>query len=256
MRRLAALALVGLTLAACGGGGGGKGNGNGGNGNGNAAGDTAAESTVAAGGAADDTPLPAECTPAPYTVTAVRDGENPAGSTDFQVIGAAGLPIPLVPDKAQALSYEQVTEQGANTDLLGYVVFFGDEAFGPADVSMFGGYAPNEAGKGRGAISIFPTSTTPLAVGDVLTPGPLTGLDMLTTLNAISVDFKATPDELTAYLETIEGTVTILGLNSTSICVEADLFWGISSGGPDAEGGLTVKGIFTAPLAERTLAFT
>jgi hypothetical protein len=254
MRRLAALALVGLTLAACGGGGG---KGNGGNGNGASAGDTGAvQTTAATDGVGDDTSLPAECTPAPYTVTAVRDGENPAGSTDFQVIGAAGLPIPLVPDKAQSLSYEQVSEQGADTDLLGYVVFFGDEAFGPADVSMFGGYAPTEAGKGRGAISIFPTSTTPLAVGDVLTPGPLTGLDMLTTLNAISVDFKATPDELTAYLETIEGTVTILGLNRTSICVQADLHWGISGGGPDADGGLTVKGIFTAPLAERTLAFT
>lgn len=254
MRRLAALATVVLLLAACGGGNKGtKGANNNGNGNGNG---TAAglDTTVAAGG--DDTALPAECTPAPYTVSAVRDGEKPAGAADYQVIGTAALPIPLVPDAAQALTPAQVSEQGDTTDLLGYVVFFGDEAFGPADVSMFGGYAPTVEGKSRGAISLFPATTTPLAVGDVLTPGSLDGLEMLTTLNRVNLDFKATPDELTSYLDSVEGQVTILGLNSSSICVQVDLSWGYTGGGPDPDGALTVTGIFTAPLAERTLPFT
>lgn len=253
MRRLAALASIVLLLAACGGGNkGGKGNANnnGNNGNGTTAGLDTTVAAVDAGPA-----LPAECTPAPYSVTAVRDGAQPAGAADYQVVGTAGLPIPLVPDAAQALSSTQVFEQGATTDLLGYVVFFGDEAFGPADVSMFGGYAPTIEGKSRGAISIFPATTTPLAVGDVLTPGSLDGLEMLTTLNRVLVDFKATPDETTAYLDSIEGQVTILGLNSSSICVDVDLSWAYA-GGSDADGTLTVQGIFTAPLAERTLPFT
>ena len=255
MRRFAALATIVLLVAACGGGGkGAKGN----------AGpdDTFANDGTAPGidttvvGQPDDTPLPAQCTPAPYTVTAVRDGDEPAGAAAYEVVGTAALPIPLVPDAAQALTPAQATEQGATTDLLGYVVFFGDEAFGPADVSMFGGYAPTAEGHSRGAISIFPATTTPLAVGDVVTPGSLDGLQMLTTLNRITLDFKATPDELTSYLESIEGQVTILGLNSSSICFDVDLTWAYTGGGPDPDGTLTVQGIFTAPLADRTLPFT
>ena len=251
MRRFAALATVVLLTAACGGGKGAKG--------GAGPDDTFANDGTAPGldttAPSDDAALPAECTPAPYTVTAVRDGAQPAGAADYQVVGTAGLPLPLVPDAAQALTSTQVFEQGATTDLLGYVVFFGDEAFGPADVSMFGGYAPTAEGSSRGSISIFPATTTPLAVGDVLTPGSLDGLQMLTTLNRILLDFKASPDETTAYLDSIAGQVTILGLNSSSICVDVDLSWAYA-GGSDADGTLTVKGIFTAPLADRTIAFT
>lgn len=248
MRRLAALATVVLLTAACGS-----------DDEGNSAdGGTAPGLTTTVPDQAVDegAALPAECTPAPYTVSAVRDGEKPAGAAEYQVVGTAALPIPLVPDAAQALSPAQASEQGASTDLLGYVVFFGDEAFGPADVSMFGGYAPTAEGRSRGAISIFPATTTPLAVGDVLTPGSLDGLEMLTTLNRITVDFKATPDELTSYLDTVDGTVTILGLNSSSICLDVDLTWGYTGGGPDPDGTLTVTGIFTAPLAGRSLPFT
>ena len=100
--------------------------------------------------------MPAECVPAPYTVVAQRDGEQPAGSATFGVVGAAALPIPLVPNKAGSLTDAEAIAEGATTDLLGYVVFFGDEEFGPDDVSMFGGYAPETDGAARGAISIFP----------------------------------------------------------------------------------------------------
>lgn len=255
MRRLAALASVVLLTAACGGSDD-KGNANNGN-NGNGNGTTAGLDTTVASVPVDAGPaLPAECTPAPYTVTALRDGDKPAGAAEYGVVGTAALPIPLVPDAAQALTPAQVSEQGNSTELLGYVVFFGDEAFGPADVSLFGGYAPTAEGNSRGAISIFPSTTTPLAVGEVITPGTLDGLEMLTTLNRITLDFKATPDELTSYLNSIEGTVTILGLNSSSICLDVDLSWGYTGGGPDPDGTLTVKGIFTAPLAPRSLPFT
>ena len=256
MRRLAALATIILLTAACGGGGG-KGAKGGAGPDDTFAYDGTAPGldTTVAGGESTDA-LPAECTPAPYTVTARRDGEKPAGAAEYGVVGTAALPIPLVPDATQVLTPAQATEQGATTDLLGYVVFFGDEAFGPADVSMFGGYAPTAEGHSRGAISIFPATSTPLAVGDVLTPGSLDGLQMLTTLNRITLDFKATPDELTAYLASIEGQVTIVGLNSSSICLDVDLTWAYSDGGSTALGTLTVKGIFTAPLAERTLPFT
>ena len=199
--------------------------------------------------------LPAECVPSPYTVVAQRDGEQPAGSSAFEVVGTAALPIPLVPNKAGALTTEQVAEQGASTDLLGYVLFFGDEPFGPADVSMFGGYAPTAQGNSRGAISLFPSTATPIATGDVLTPGTLDGLDLVTYLNRVNLDFKATPDELTSYLNSIEGSVTVLGLTDAALCLEVDLSWQYSRGS-EPLGTLTVQGTFTAPLAPRTAPFT
>ena len=219
----------------------------------NAAGAATTADTVAAGDGAAG--LPSQCAPAPYTVVAQRDGEQPAGSEAFGVVGSAALPIPLVPNKAGALTTAQVTEQGASTDLLGYVLFFGDEPFGPSDVSMFGGYAPTAQGKSRGAISIFPNSTTPIAVGEVLTPGALDALDMVTYLNRINLDFKAGPDELTSYLNSVEGSVTVLGLTDAALCLDVDLSWQYSRGS-EPLGTLTVKGIFTAPLAPRTQPFT
>lgn len=199
--------------------------------------------------------LPEQCSPAPYTVVAQRDGELPAGSATFGVVGTAALPIPLVPDKAGALTPAQATEQGANTDLLGYVLFFGDEQFGPSDVSMFGGYAPTDVGANRGTISIFPKTATPIGVGDTLTPGTLDGLEMVTTLQSVLIDFKATPDELTSYLNDIAGSVTVVGLTPLALCLNVDLSWEYSKGS-SALGTLTVKGIFTAPLAPRTIPFT
>lgn len=198
--------------------------------------------------------LPAECVPSPYTVVAQRDGEQPAGSATFGVVGAAALPIPLVPNKAGSLTDAEAIAEGATTDLLGYVVFFGDEEFGPDDVSMFGGYAPETDGAARGAISIFPHTTAPLVVGDVLTPGTLDGLDMTTTLNRVLLDVKFAPDEFTSYLNDIEGDVTILGLTSSAICVDVNLQWEYSKGS-QALGTLKVNGIFTAALAPRSLPF-
>jgi hypothetical protein len=202
------------------------------------------------------TGLPAECVAAPFTVVALRDGEQPAGSTTYGVVGSAALPIPLVPNKSATIPAAQVTEDGATTDLLGYVLFFGDESFGPGDVSMFGGYAPAAAGHSRGTISIFPSTTTPLAVGDRLAPGQLDGLDMTTTLNRVNLDFKATPDELTSYLDSITGTVTVLGLTDGALCLDVDLAWKYSDFSSTPAGTLTVQGIFSAPLAPRTLPFT
>lgn len=200
--------------------------------------------------------LPEQCTPPPYTVVAQRDGERAAGSATFEVVGAAALPIPLVPDKAQTLTPAQVNEQGATTPLLGYTLFFVDEPFGPGDVSTFGGYEPEAVGKSRGNIGLFPDSTTPLAVGDVLTPGSLEALGMLTTFNRINMDFKAAPDELSGYLNEIRGSITILALTADFLCIDVDLSWDYSDFSSSADGVLTVQGIFTAPLAARSLPFT
>ncbi len=202
---------------------------------------------------ANNTPLPAECTLPPYIVHAVRDGGLAAGSPTFEVIGAAAVQIPLVPDKDQVLTDEQSYQMSLDTDLLGYGLIFGDEQFGVDDVSLFGGYTPEAAGKSRGLISIYPSTTTPLAVGDVVTGGLTDELGMYTTLTSLGMDFKATPDEFFGYANSIEGSVTILGLNDEAICLDVDLSWGVSDFSTGADGILTIQGIFTAPLADRTL---
>ena len=257
MRRPFALLALALLAVSCGGKDGGANGRVKTNGTVNTNGGSAATSEVADTDAATDglVGIPAECSPAPFTVVAQREGKQPAGSATFGVIGAAALPIPLVPDKAGALTPEQATAQGQATNLLGYVMFFGDEQFGPADVSMFGGYAPIADGAIRGTVSIFPKNTTPIGVGDTLTPGPLDGLEMVTTLQSVLMDFKATPDELTSYLNEIAGSVTVLGLTPLALCLDVDLTWEYSNGS-EAKGTLTLKGIFTAPLAPRSLPFT
>ena len=239
------LAIVALAaaLAACGGAGKSSSDGN------SASGDSSSGDT----GQANNSPLPAQCTFAPFTAHVVRDGVSPAGSDTYEVIGAAAVQIPLVPDKTQTLTPSQAIELGQTTDLIGYGLLFGDEAFGVADVSLFGGYAPEADGKSRGVVSIYPSTLTPLAVGDVVTPQRMDALEMFTTLNSLGMDFKAAPDEFSAYLNTIEGTVTILGLNDEAICLDVDLSWEVSDFSTAATGVLTIQGIFTAPLAERTL---
>ena len=248
VRRTVTIISVMLMVASCGGSTPSQTTGTGTDPSGTAANNTAAVDTGAG--------LPAECSPAPYQVQAQRDGEQAAGSAALDVIGSAALPIPLVPNKAGTLTDAQVRTGGATTDLLGYAVFFGDEPFGPSDISMFGGYEPTAAGKSRGNVSIFPDTTTPIAVGDVLTPGTLDGLDMLTTFNRVNMDFKASPDELTAYLGAITGSVTVLGLTEAAICLDVDLAWEYSDFGSSALGTLTVRGTLTAPLAPRSVPFT
>lgn len=202
----------------------------------------------------DDKPaLPAECVLPTFTAHVVRDGGLAAGSPTYEVIGAAAVQIPLVPDKAQTLTYEQSIQMGETTDLIGYGLLFGDEAFGVDDVSLFDGYTPEAAGKTRGVVSIYPHTQTPLAVGDVITSQPMEGLGMFSTINNLGMDFKTTPDEYTAYSNSIRGSVTIIGLTDQAICLKVDLAWDASDISTSATGTLTIKGIFTAPLTERTL---
>ena len=203
--------------------------------------------------AANNTAMPAECSLPPFTVHVVRDGEIAAGSDTYGVVGAAALQVPLVPDKTQTLAPEVAIQMGNDTDLIGYGLLFGDEAFGIEDVSLFSGYAPTVAGKSRGVVSIYPHTLTPLAVGDVVTPQPMDALNMFTTLSNIGIDFKNAPDEYMGYLGSVRGSVTILGLNDDAICLSVDLAWDASDVSTSATGTLTIQGIFTARLAERTL---
>ena len=189
-------------------------------------------------------------------MVAQRDGERPAGSATFEVVGAAALPIPLIPDTDNTLTPSQAAELGATTPLLAYILFFGDEPFGPDDVSTFGGYEPEGVGKSRGNIGLFPHTTTPLAVGDVVVGGSLDELGLQTTFNRIGLDFKAAPDELTGYLNEVQGSITILALDDDFLCIDVDLTWDYSDFSSSADGVLTVQGIFTAPLADRSLPFT
>jgi hypothetical protein len=245
---LASLAILALPLAACGGG------------DNKANGPRRTEaattgSTAGTEGAGDTSGLPAQCVAAPYTVTALRDGSKPAGSAEFSVTSAAAIPVPLVPNADNAIPFDEVMKLGDTTDLLLYSVIFADESIDIAAVDMFSGYTPVGAGKSRGFISIAPTSNAPLKAGDVIKPGELK-LGLQTTLSQVGMDFKSAPDELNAYLETAVGQVTILGLTESAICIDADLSWKYSDFGSEALGTLQLKGIFTAPLAARSLPFS
>jgi len=200
--------------------------------------------------------LPAQCTPAPFTVTAIRDGEQAAGAEQFTVTDALAIQIPLVPNKSGQLSAEEVMAQQDTTDLLGYALMFADEPIDPASVSLFGGWDPVGAGKVRGNVGIYPNSPTPFAVGDVITPGAIDGLDLTTTLNRIGLDLKSEPGQINAYTGDPQGSVTILGLTADAICLDVDLTWDYSDFGSETLGTLTIKGVFTAVLGPRTLSLT
>lgn len=212
-----------------------------------------------ADGSGSDSPagdLPPECVLPPYTVVAQRDGEAPLGSAEFGVVGAAAVQIPLVPNAAGELTTEEVMAQQDTTELLGYAILFGDEAIEPGDVSLFGGWEPEGAGKIRGNVGIYPNSTTPFAVGDVITPGRVDDLGMFTTLNRIGMDLKVEGGELNGYLGDAVGSVTILGLTSGAICLDVDLSWEYSDFGSEPLGTLTLKGTFAAALGPRTMSLT
>lgn len=200
--------------------------------------------------------LPAQCTPAPFTVTAMRDGEQPIGSEQFGVVSAIAVQIPLVPNKSGQLSSEEVMAQQGTTDLLGYAILFADEPIDPASVSLFGGWDPVGAGKTRGNVGIYPNSPTPFAVGDVVTPGAVDGLDLTTTLNRIGLDLKNEAGQLNAYTGDPRGSVTVLGLTDDAICLDVDLSWDYSDMGSTTLGTLTIKGVFTANLGPRTISLT
>ena len=196
--------------------------------------------------------LPAECQMPPYTVAAFRDGESLAGSEQFEVISAAAVEIPLVPNASGQLTIEQVLELQESTDLVGYAILFADEVIEPGSVSLFGGWEPVGAGNIRGNVGIYPNSTTPLAVGDVITPGIIDSLGMTTSLKRIGMDLKVS-DERNSYLNDAVGSVTIIGLTDDAICFDVDLSWEYG-GFSGAQGTLNIKGIFAAEIVTRTMS--
>jgi hypothetical protein len=208
---------------------------------------------------ADDDPfagLPAVCDPPPYRVAVMRDGDKPAGADNYRVVGSVAVPIPLVPNADGALSPGDVINEGKTTDLVMYSLIFGDEPIDPVGISAFSSYRPEAEGASRGFISIAPSDGTPLVAGDSIQPGSLASIGMQTTLNTIGLDFKTSPDELTAYTDGISGTVIVLGLTATALCIDADLSWRYVGSGGDDGGMLTMRGVFTAILAERAAAFS
>lgn len=196
-------------------------------------------------------PLPAECRLPPFTVTAARDGESPAGSEGYEVVGAAVLPIPLVPDRDEKLDLDEAQERAETTDLLMYGMVFGSEPIDAGELSMFGGYEPTEDNS-RGFVTIAPSSPDrPLRVGDIVTPGPASGLNTFTVLTLVGMDLKAVPGEVTSYLGEARGEVKILALTPEAMCLDVDLQWNYSDFGAEPLGALTIKGVFAAPLARR-----
>lgn len=195
-------------------------------------------------------PLPAECSLPPVTATVQREGSAPAGSATFEVVDAVALPIPIVPNPGSTIEPAKVAELAATTDLLGYSMILGDEPItGESATSV--GYAPVADGKLRALVSVFPSSTTPLAVGDIVTDGRIEGLSF--PLPTIGMDLKASGDGTNTYLNSVVGQVEVLAITADALCLDIDLSWPLSK----PEGNtLTIKGVFAGRLLDRSTAMT
>jgi hypothetical protein len=234
----ASTALLIVTLVACGGGD-------------DASGPDTAPGTVA--NTAPDTvpdtvvavPLPVECVTAPYSIVFERTGSEPAGSPSFAVVDAVALPIPIVPDPDGTGDQSEALAEAATTDLLGYSLIVADEPIDDGEIGLFGGYEPSE-GRQRGFVSIFPSSPTPLAAGDVVVPGEPDELELFTTINLVGLDLKAAPDENNSYLDQAEGSVTVLAITPQALCLDVDLVWATG------DGELTMRGVVTGRMLERS----
>jgi hypothetical protein len=194
--------------------------------------------------------LPAECALAPFAATVQREGSDPAGSDDFEVVDAVTLPIPIVPDPSSTIDAAATRELAATTDLLGYSMIFGDEQIQDA-TAEFGGYEPVEDGKLRAMVSVFPASLAPLVAGDVVTDGRIEGLSA--PLPTIGMDLKTSEDETNVYLNSVVGQVEVLAVNGGAICLDIDLSWTLSQ--PE-DNTLTIEGVFAGRLLDRATSLT
>lgn len=190
-------------------------------------------------------PLPAECSLPPYVIEFERTGSEPAGSATFEVVDAAALPIPIVPDPDGTGDQGAALAEAATTDLLGYSLIVADEPIDDGEVSLFGGYDPSE-GRIRGFVSIFPSSPTPLAAGDVVVPGTPDELELFTTVNLVGLDLKAAPGESNSYLDQAEGSVTVLAITPQAVCLDVDLVWATG------DGALAMRGVVAGRMLERS----
>jgi hypothetical protein len=84
-----------------------------------------------------------------------------------------------------------------------------------------------------------------------------TALDMLTDVQPHQHRFQGRARRTDRLPQRDRGQhVTILAPDGSFLCIDVDLSWDYSDFGSSADGTLTVQGIFTAPLAARSLPFT
>ena len=195
-------------------------------------------------------PLPAECSLPPVTVIAERVGSAPAGSATFEVVDVVALQIPIVPNPDSTITPADVTALAATTDLLGYSMIFGDQLI-PDESAPFVLFGPVEDGKVRGFVSVFPSSTKPLAAGDVITDGLLEGLKF--PLPTIGMDLQISTDDTNTYRNSVVGQVKVVALTADTLCLDIDLSWTVNQ---PTGNTLTIKGVFTGRLIERSTTLT
>jgi hypothetical protein len=194
--------------------------------------------------------LPTECALPPFTATVQREGSDPAGSDDFEVVDAVTLPIPIVPDPSSTVDAAETSELAATTDLLGYSMIFGDEPIRDATAG-FGAYEPVEDGRLRAVVSVFPASSDPLVAGDVVTDGRIEGLSI--PLPTIGMDLKTSEDDTNVYLDSVVGQVEVLAVTAGAVCLDIDLSWTLDQ--PDGNT-LTIEGVVAGRLLDRATSLT
>ncbi|HQZ35325.1 MAG TPA: hypothetical protein PK020_12945 [Ilumatobacteraceae bacterium] len=191
--------------------------------------------------------LPAECAMPPVTVVAQRVGSSPIGSDAFVVSDAVALPIPIVPDPDSSIAEADKKSLAAATELLGYSLVFADE---PIESGLVLEYEPTAEGKLRGAVSIFPSAGVPLAAGDVVVYGEVSGLSF--SLPTVGMDLASFDEDTNMYLDEPSGQVTVVGITDDAMCLDVDLTWAVSD---PADNTLTIRGVVAGRLLPRSSLF-
>jgi hypothetical protein len=178
--------------------------------------------------------LPLVCQAAPFTVEARRDGEHPAGDASFTVTEAEVEAVPVVPDRDRKLTAKELRKKAATTPLLTYRLRFSD-------------------GTSGGFITVLPRAPgAPLRAGEVVVPGPATELRLFTPASRIAAGLEAPGDPPVSYVGLPTGSVTVVAVDSSRLCLDVDLEWSYSTFQAAPQGVLTLRGMFTAPLTSRS----
>lgn len=243
MRRLPALlAVLLLTVAACGD-----------DGSSSAVGDAGDAPADEADGGEAAAPLPPECeTETPFTLP-IEGGENLPGvdGPTFEAVSVVAGQQPIVPNPDDELTPEEIEAAAPTTPIVAYTIYFADFDLTLDDVTGLLGPRPDE-GETMIFVSVVPPTADGLEVGDVVTQGR-PEFESITTFGMLGAQLVT---------ETVEdppgftldsdgpGTAEVLFLDDERICLDISLGGGLF-GSDVADATWSIDTVVSAELAPR-----